>query len=154
MQEHKLENFIEKYPDIIEEGLQVLQRQKRIGNGTGYIDLLCKDKNGKKVIIEIKVEPSPESVAQVAKYVLALQRKGTPREDIRGILITRFIDEETQQLCDYFNIEAKGLVLGKPQKSYFKSIGVDHINIDSKKSSKIPIIQYHSTQTRSQNITH
>src|SRR3989344_3545070 len=130
MQEHKLESFLEKYPEIIEEGLQVLDRQKRIGNGTGYIDLLCKDKSGKHVIIEIKVEPSPEAVAQVAKYVLALQRKGIARENIRGMLVTRFIDEETQQLCDYFNVEAKGLALGKPKQAYFKALGIKHTNIE------------------------
>ncbi len=136
MQEHELENFLEEYPEIIEEGLQIIERQKNIG--TGIIDLLCMDANKRYVIIEIKVDPSPQAVAQVAKYVLALQRQGIPRENIRGILVTRYIDQETQDLCTYFNIEAKGLTLGKPKEAYFKSIGVDPLNQPNNQPKFVP----------------
>ena len=136
MQEHELENFLEEYPEVIEEGLQIIERQKNIG--TGIIDLLCKDANKRYVVIEIKVDPSPQAVAQVVKYVLALQRQGIPRENIRGILVTRYIDQETQDLCTYFNIEAKGLALGKPKEAYFKSIGVDPLNQQNNQLKFVP----------------
>ena len=48
MQEAQIEDFLEKYPDTIEEGLKVLDRQRR--TELGIIDLLCKDKTGKYVI--------------------------------------------------------------------------------------------------------
>ena len=113
MQEHKLENFIEQYPEIIEEDLQIIERQKRIGNGTGIIDLLCKDRTGKYVVIEIKIDPDYAAVAQLAKYKVSLEKEGIPKEKIRAILVARYIDTEVQELCNYFKIEAKGMAFGE-----------------------------------------
>ena len=109
MEEYHIESFLEQYPDLIEEGLKVLERQRR--TEFGIMDLLCQDLNGKHVIVEIKIETDHASVAQVAKYVLSLEKEGIPRKQIRGMLVTRFIGKETQELCDYFNIETRSLVL-------------------------------------------
>jgi len=112
MQEALVEDFLEKYPDLIEEGLKVIDRQRR--TELGIIDLLCKDKAGKYVIIEIKIDPDYTAVAQLAKYKVSLEKEGIPRETIRAILVARYIDSEVQELCDYFKIEAKGIAIGEP----------------------------------------
>ena len=115
MQEAQIEDFLEKYPDLIEGGLKVLDLQRR--TEFGIIDLLCKDKTGKYAIIEIKIDPDYTAVAQLAKYKVSLEKEGIPKEKIRAILVARYIDTEIQELCNYFKIEAKEWLLGS--KAHF-----------------------------------
>jgi len=112
MQEAQIEDFLEQHPYIIEEGLKILDRQRR--TEFGIIDLLCKDKTGKYVVIEIKIDPDYPAIAQIGKYIVSLEKEGIPREEMRGILVTQYIDREVQELCNYFNIETKGIAIGKP----------------------------------------
>jgi len=111
MDEYQLEQFLWKNPEIIEPGLKVIDRQRKVETGT--IDLLCKDKSGKHVIVELKMDPSHDSVSQIAKYIIGLMKEGIPREQIRGMLVAQYIEKDLQELCAFFNIEAKGLALGK-----------------------------------------
>ena len=111
MQECELENFLEQHPELIEEGLRVIQRQKKIDRGV--IDLFCQDKNEKYVVIEIKLKPTNAAIAQIAKYLLSLQKQGIAKGKLRGILVTAMIDEEIQRLCNYFNIETKELTISE-----------------------------------------
>lgn len=116
MDEYQLEQFLWKNPEIIEPGLKVIDRQRRVE--TGHIDLLCKDKSGKHVIVELKMDPSHDSVSQIAKYIIGFMKEGIPREQIRGMLVARYIDKDLQELCTFFNIEAKGLALGKHKDTH------------------------------------
>ncbi|MBI2499344.1 DUF91 domain-containing protein [Candidatus Woesearchaeota archaeon] len=136
MEEYKLEQFLEENPGVIEEGLVVIDRQRKVG--AGFVDLLCKDKNDNFVLVEVKLEPSHDSVSQIAKYTLALQKEGIPRGQIMGMLVTQYIDEETQELCDYFNVEAKGLALGKPRKFHQKSIEIKNKETNSESEEQTP----------------
>ena len=120
MQEHELEEFLENHPEIIEEGIRIIERQKRVH--VGFIDLFCQDKDNNYVIIELKQEPDHAAVAQIAKYALSLEKEGISREKIRGMLVTREIDEDVRQLCEFFNIELRGLTLGKPQRRTAKQV--------------------------------
>jgi len=122
MQEAQIEDFLEKHPDLIEEGLKVLDRQRR--TEFGIIDLLCKDKDEKIVIIEIKIDPDYAAVAQVAKYKVSLEKEGISREQIRAMLVARYIDTEVRELCNYFGIEAKGMAIGKPGPNSSSFLGV------------------------------
>jgi len=116
MQEAQIEDFLWKNPNLIEEGLKVLDRQRR--TEFGIIDLLCKDKNGIYVVIEIKIDPDYTAVAQIAKYLISLEKEGIPRNQIRGMLVTRYVDREINELCNYFNIEAKGMAIEKSDSAF------------------------------------
>ena len=106
---------------IIEEQLRVTDRQRR--TEFGVIDLLCKDKDGKYVIVEVKMDPDHSAVAQIAKYVLSLEKEGIQRDQIRWILVTKHIGAEVHELCKYFNIETRSLALAS-SKSRRKSCEV------------------------------
>jgi len=111
MNECIIENLLEQHPDLVEEGLKVVERQKRVSNG--IIDLFCQDKENRYVVVELKVKPTHAVVAQIAKYLLSLEKQGIPKTKLRGILVTAFIDEKIQQLCDYFGIETKQLAINE-----------------------------------------
>ena len=65
--ERILEDFLVENLDLIEPNLELLERQFYM-IGKGKIDLLCKDKNKKIVIIEIKKYALPSSIEQLISY--------------------------------------------------------------------------------------
>jgi len=67
-QEDELEAWITQAPDILGDEFLVIDRQREIP-GVGRLDLLCIDKMGKLVIVELKRDRSPrEAVAQPLDY--------------------------------------------------------------------------------------
>ena len=52
MNESQFEDILEKYPELIEEGLSLIGRQVWIKGK--YIDLLFNDRYGQKLIVELK----------------------------------------------------------------------------------------------------
>ncbi len=116
MDEYKLEQFLYENPEFIEEGLKVIDRQRKVE--TGIIDLLGKDKSGKYIIIEIKIDPEHDSVSQIAKYIIGLMKEGIPKAQMRGMLVARSISRDIKELCDFFNIETKELALGKHRDTH------------------------------------
>lgn len=68
----------------IEDGLTFVQRQ--LSTDVGRIDIMAKDKEGKSVVIEIKVgEAKDSSVGQIARYLGWFAK--AERKTTRGILI-------------------------------------------------------------------
>ena len=68
--ESDIENLLVKYPDWIEEGLKILGNQ--VQTSTGPLDLLCEDKDGNIVIVELKYtkhnKADDKTVGQVLRY--------------------------------------------------------------------------------------
>lgn len=93
---------IERDPGAIEPGLRVLRRET--ATKSGFIDLLCKDEQGRTVIVEVKrARISPRAVHQLEAYLIDFrkQNRGKP---VRGILCAPHISEMARTL-----IEEKGL---------------------------------------------
>ena len=66
--EERLENWLEKDISMLSDGLFVIGRQVKTDFG-GFIDLLCLDRNGDIVIVELKRDKTPrESTAQAIDY--------------------------------------------------------------------------------------
>ena len=105
MKEKELEDKLEINLNKIEQGLTLIERQKRIS--TGIIDLFCKDRNGKYVIIEIKIKPNAKVVAQLAKYNMALIKSGINKRNLRTILIASEFTKEVKNICEFFKFETK-----------------------------------------------
>ena len=76
---------------------------------------------GKYVIIEIKINPDYTAIAQIAKYIVSLEKEGVQRDKLRAVLVSKEIDQQTRELCKFFNIETfltgQGL---KYQKNWLK----------------------------------
>jgi hypothetical protein len=93
--ERELESLLAENPERIEEGLQLIKRQYDCP-GIGRIDLLCKDKKGNLVIIELKkYEAKHESIMyQILSYKRYIERHvAKTNQKVRGVIIVGKIDE-------------------------------------------------------------
>jgi endonuclease len=93
---------LEADPSIIEEGLRVLRREK--STDSGYIDLLCEDRDGVTVIVEVKrTAITHNAVYQLEAYLLDYKKKNH-KTTVRGILCAPRVTEMAKTL-----IAEKGL---------------------------------------------
>ena len=78
--ERDIEDHLVEHLDRVEKGLEYVGRQ--ISTDVGRIDILAKDSQGEKVIIEVKAGPAKDSaVGQIARYLgyYAKMDKNPPR---------------------------------------------------------------------------
>ena len=107
MKEKEIEDKLEKNLRKIEPGLVLVERQKKVDGG--IMDLFCKDKNGKYVIIEIKRKPDTNVVAQLAKYNMALIKNGISKKKLRTILVAPEFSKSVKNACEFFKFEIKNV---------------------------------------------
>ena len=107
MKEKEFEDKLEKNLNRIEPGLTLVERQKRVD--TGVIDLFCKDKKGNHVVVELKMKPDTNVIAQLAKYNMALIKSGLNKKKLRTILVAPEYSKDVKEACEYFNFEIKGV---------------------------------------------
>lgn len=105
MKEKELEDKLEVNLDKIEKGLTLIERQKRVR--AGIIDLFCRDKEGRYVLVEVKIKPSERVVAQLARYNMALVKDGLSKERLRTILVAKEFSNAVKESCKFFNFEIK-----------------------------------------------
>src|SRR5260370_42424349 len=111
-QERELENLVIKNPEQIEEGLTFLTHQQQVSGG--FIDVLCVDKDGIVVVIELKISDDEGILLQALHYydyvslnkaAIANQFSSTwkinLREDPRIILIAPEFSERLRKACKY-----------------------------------------------------
>ncbi len=84
MDELDMRDILYTHPELIEEGLRIIEKEKRIDNGS--IDLFGIDREGKPVIIELKrITAGKEAVHQLYGYVKTYMDKTGVKP--RGILV-------------------------------------------------------------------
>lgn len=91
---------IEEDPEIVEEGLKVIERERECP--AGFIDVFARDTGNNYVVIEVKRNPDYNTVLQLQRYVDEIDEEfnGT----IRGILVA---PKMTENVLDY--LEDRGL---------------------------------------------
>lgn len=151
MNESEIEDFLEQYPDIIEEGLKVLERQKR--TEFGVIDLFCEDKNQNKVVIELKISPTTNTVSQLAKYIVALVNEGYKKEELRAMLVARTIDTSVRAVCNFFDFETKGLSLANISNIQSNESTVILKKVETKLESKQTTINIETSKKEVESLT-
>ena len=83
--ERDLQLYLSNRLNDIEEGLILVEREFK--TEAGFIDILCKDKNGNYVIIETKAGRAKDAaIGQLLGYIGALKASGIEKE-VRGILV-------------------------------------------------------------------
>jgi hypothetical protein len=109
MDENQLEDIIERYPELIEEGLILLGRQVYLnGDGRNYIDMLFKDRSDCHLIMELKISQiTSEHIAQIKKYKELY--KALQSDKTRIMLVGKNISKSMKQLLDLEKIEYKEL---------------------------------------------
>ncbi len=96
MHEANLETIIVEHLDVIEEGLKLIKRQY-VCPGVGRIDVLCEDRRGDLVVIELKKfgVKHDSIVDQVARYMGYVKTHIAKRDQkVRGILVVAKADEK------------------------------------------------------------
>ncbi len=100
--EEDLVRSVVQNPDLIEEGFQVKEKNKKIK--TGEVDLYGEDSEGKGVIIEFKRGKATSSaVWQLGRYVNELEKK--LEKEIRGIVAAPNITSGAKRILDEQNLE-------------------------------------------------
>jgi len=91
---------IEDDPDIVEEGLKVIERERE--TPAGFIDVFARDQDNNYVVIEVKRNPDYNTVLQLQRYVDEIEDEF--KGNIRGILVA---PKMTEKVLDY--LEERGL---------------------------------------------
>lgn len=94
--EANLESILIEHLDVIEPGLALVQRQY-VCPGVGRIDLLCQDKHGNLVVLELKKFGARQDsiIDQVTRYMGWVQKhvaKGNQK--VRGIIVVAKADDK------------------------------------------------------------
>jgi RecB family endonuclease NucS len=91
---------IEDEPEIVEEGLKVVERERE--TPAGFIDVFARDEEDDYVVIEVKRNPDYNTVLQLQRYVEEIKEEFSG--NIRGILVA---PKMTDKILDY--LEERGL---------------------------------------------
>lgn len=91
---------IEEDPEMIEEGLKVVERERE--TPAGFIDVFARDESDDYVVIEVKRNPDYNTVLQLQRYVDEIEDEFNG--NIRGILVA---PKMTDKVLDY--LEERGL---------------------------------------------
>lgn len=85
---------IEEDPEIVEENMKVVEREKE--TPAGFIDVFARDENDDWVVIEVKRNPDYNTVLQLQRYVDEIEKEYSG--NIRGILVA---PKMTDKVLDY-----------------------------------------------------
>lgn len=89
--EKDLRDYLAQNPIVIESGLSLVGKEYPI-SGAGKSDLLCQDKRGNYVVIEMKKDrESDKVVGQILRYIGGLKKEG---KRARGIIIVNEPDDK------------------------------------------------------------
>lgn len=85
---------IEEDPEIVEEEMKVVEREKE--TPAGFIDVFARDSEDQWVVIEVKRNPDYNTVLQLQRYVDEIEEEY--QGEIRGILVA---PKMTDKILDY-----------------------------------------------------
>lgn len=91
---------IEESPEIVEEGLKIIERERE--TPAGFIDVFARDDEDRYVVVEVKRNPDYNTVLQLQRYVDEIEEEF--KAEIRGILVA---PKMTENVLDY--LQERGL---------------------------------------------
>ena len=94
--EKHLQELLAEHPDTLEEGLTLVRRE--YPTAIGPVDLLCRDKDGGTVAIEIKRRGEIDGVEQLTRYLDLLGRDPL-LAPVRGIFAAQEIKPQARTLA-------------------------------------------------------
>lgn len=102
---------IEDEPEIVEEGLKVIEREKE--TPAGFIDVFARDEDDNYVVIEVKRNPDYNTVLQLQRYVDEIEDEF--KGSIRGILVApkmtdKVLDYLEERSLEYVNVEMADVI--------------------------------------------
>lgn len=94
--EAHLQELLAAVPDAIENGLTLIRREHP--TAIGPVDLLCRDREGRTVAIEVKRRGEIDGVEQLARYLEYLSKDSSLGE-VRGIFVAQVIKLQAKTLA-------------------------------------------------------
>ena len=94
--EAHLQELLAQNPDVIEAGLELIRRE--YPTSIGPVDLLCRDAEGRTVVIEIKRRGEIDGVEQLTRYIDRLSLD-TSLGHLRGIFVAQVIKPQAITLA-------------------------------------------------------
>ena len=107
--EDKIRDYLADNLQIIEDGLTLIKKEQYLPNdqgASGFVDIFCKDKSGKIVIIEIKRSDaaSRQAIHELYKYIALVKKtKLLKNSEIRLILISTTWHELKLPYSEFLN---------------------------------------------------
>ena len=95
--EAHLQELLAALPEEIEGGLTLVRRE--YPTAVGPVDLLCRDRDGATVAVEIKRRGEIDGVEQLCRYIEVL-RADSSLGDIRGIFVAQSIKPQARVLAE------------------------------------------------------
>jgi RecB family endonuclease NucS len=93
---------IEEEPDIVEDGLTVIDREK--DTPAGFIDVFARDTDDRLVVIEVKRNPDHNSVLQLNRYIKEIEKE-FPGRELRGILVAPKASDSVKEYLEERDLE-------------------------------------------------
>lgn len=104
LDEHEIRDLLYEEPWIIEEGLRIVEKEKKLPIGS--IDLFGYDSKGNPVIIEVKrVTASRDAVIQLYRYVGSYAKNYGVKP--RGILVAPALTQKAVETAEKLGLEYK-----------------------------------------------
>jgi RecB family endonuclease NucS len=95
--EAHLQELLAATPEAIEVGLTLVRRE--YPTAIGPIDLLCRDRGGAAVAVEVKRRGEIDGVEQLARYIERL-RLDSSLGDVRGVFVAQSINPQAKVLAE------------------------------------------------------
>lgn len=95
--ERELQELLAAHPDHVEPGLVTVQREFR--TDLGPVDLLCRDGQGRAVVVEVKRIGEIDGVEQLTRYLERLARD-PDLEGLRGVLAATLVKPQARVLAE------------------------------------------------------
>ncbi|MEP6342947.1 MAG: endonuclease NucS domain-containing protein [Maricaulaceae bacterium] len=107
--EDKIRDYLADNLQLIEDGLTLIQKEQYLPNdqgASGFVDIFCKDKSGKIVIIEIKRSDAAarQAIHELYKYIALVKKTKLLKDsEIRLILISTTWHELKLPYSEFLN---------------------------------------------------
>jgi RecB family endonuclease NucS len=92
--EAHLQTLLAADPDAIEGGLRLVRREHP--TDIGPVDLLCRDTDGRVVVVEVKRVAGIDAVEQVLRYVERLRRDPRLGGEIRAVVVGQVVRPQAE----------------------------------------------------------
>lgn len=100
--EAHLQELLAEMPHVMEEGLTLVRREHY--TALGPVDIICRDAEGRTVVIEVKRRGEIDGVEQLSRYLVDLANDPTLGE-LRGMFVAQSIKPQARTLA-----ESRGIV--------------------------------------------
>lgn len=106
--EEEYQRYVRENVNLVEEGMIVISEQFEVDSGR--IDILCRDKNGVDVGLELKYPAtSTEVIGQILRYREDYKRR-TANQNMRFILVAPKISDKLKDLLSSNNLEYREIL--------------------------------------------